>query len=79
VALNVTVTAATSGGHVVLYPGGAAVPATSTLNFQSGGTRANNAIVPLSADGLGTLDARASLAGGSGTVHLILDVTGYFE
>jgi hypothetical protein len=78
VALNVTITGPTGSGHVTLYPGDTAVPATSTLNFRPGQTRANNAIVPLSVDDQGVLAARASVPPG-GSVHLIVDVTGYFE
>lgn len=78
VAVNVTVTEPTAGGHVVLYAGGGALPATSTINFAAGQTRANNAVLPLASNGSGTLDARATMAAGA-TVHLVLDVSGYFE
>jgi plastocyanin len=75
VAYNVTVTQPTALGHVTLHPAGAAVPATSTLNYRAGQTRANNAIVQLGSGGaLGVACGQ-----GSGTVHLIIDVTGYFE
>jgi len=74
--LNLTVTGATGGGHVILFPGGTAVPGTSTINFTAGATRANNATLALGNDG--SLAVRPSVSG-SGTVHVILDVTGYFE
>lgn len=74
VAYNVTLTGSLSGGHVTLFPGGSALPASSTLNF-SGQTRANNAVIPLGSGG--TLAGRAAVS--AGTVHLILDVNGYFE
>jgi hypothetical protein len=73
--LNVTVTGSLSGGTVVLYPGDAAIPPTSTINFAAGMTRANNSIMGLSRDGLGTMSALSV----SSQVHLILDVNGYFE
>jgi hypothetical protein len=76
--LNVTVTGALAGGSVVLYPGDAAVPPTSTISFAAGQTRANNSILGLSRDGLGTITALAALSASS-QVHLILDVNGYFE
>lgn len=76
--LNVTVVGALSGGTVVLYPGDAALPPTSTINFAAGQTRANNSIMGLSRDGLGTMTALAYLPAGN-QVHLILDVNGYFE
>jgi len=63
---------------VVLHPGDLASPLTSTINFAAGATRANNAILALAFDGTGTLAATPSVAGG-GTVHLILDVSGWFE
>jgi hypothetical protein len=45
------------------------------VNFLSGQTRANNAVVGLSPEGdLSILATQAS-----GTVHAILDVVGYFE
>jgi hypothetical protein len=63
---------------VTLGAGGCPVPATSSINFSAGGTRANNAITTLAADGSGNLVAFA-FATGNGSVHLILDVNGYFE
>jgi hypothetical protein len=44
--------------------------------LQAGRTRAGNLILPLAADG--TLAVRATVTGG-GTVHLLLDVSGYFD
>ena len=73
--LNLTVTGPTAAGNLRLYPANQAVPSTSTLNYSSGQTRANNAIVGLSA--AGALAVRCAQA--AGTAHVILDVTGYFE
>jgi Zn-dependent metalloprotease len=78
VALNVTVINQTANGHVRIYPGDLPLPTISTINFQATGTRANNAIMPLASDGSGTLKSYAFLTDG-GTVHLIVDVTGYYE
>ncbi len=78
VALNVTVTGSTGQGFVTLAPGNFAIPATSTLNFSAGQTRANNAVSALSTDGQGRVKAFASVTG-PGSVHLILDVAGYFQ
>jgi hypothetical protein len=75
VSLNVTVTASTAGGHLSLYPGGTALPLVSAMNYSTGQTRANNAIVPLGASGTLTVFCGQS----SGTAHVILDVNGYFE
>jgi hypothetical protein len=75
VAFNVTVTSASAPGNLRLFPAGTALPVISTLNYAIAQTRANNAIVSLGPDG--DLDVFCSQA--SGTVHLILDVNGYFE
>jgi hypothetical protein len=75
VTLNLTVTGPTAAGNLRLYPADQAVPSTSTLNYSSGQTRANNAIVGLSPSG--ALAVRCTQA--AGTAHVILDVTGYFE
>jgi hypothetical protein len=77
ISVNVTAVSPSAAGYVVAYAGGGAAPVASLLNFASGQTRANNAIVPVSQDGNGTLAARASLA--SGTVQLVVDVNGYFQ
>jgi len=74
-ALNLTVTAPTTQGNLRLYPADQATPGASTLNYVAGQTRANNAIVGLSASG--ALAVRCTQA--SGTAHVVLDVTGYFE
>ncbi|MEA2559077.1 MAG: hypothetical protein QOH06_581 [Acidobacteriota bacterium] len=76
VAVNVTAVSATALGYVVLWPADLTQPPTSVLSFPAGGTRASNAILGLATDG--NLAAQSSLAGG-GTVHLVVDVTGYFE
>lgn len=78
VAFNITVTQATAGGDLALAAGDVAVPSASEvrLSFQPNKTRANNGIVQLSADG--KIKALA-LTGVGQTVHLILDVNGYFE
>jgi PKD repeat protein len=76
VAINLTEVQPTGYGFINVYPGNLAQPpGTSTLNFSAGATRANNALVGLAPDG--TLKLRPSMAG-SGTVHLIVDVVGYF-
>jgi hypothetical protein len=73
VSLNVTVTGATANGNIRLYPGGTTPPNISTINFGAGLTRANNAIAGLGAGG----DIEAVLSP-SGTVHLVIDVNGYY-
>jgi hypothetical protein len=75
VSLNVTVVDPTAAGHLRLYPAGDPLPSASTINYSPGQTRANNAIV-----GVGDHGEIAAYGGrGAGTVHLVLDVNGYFE
>lgn len=76
VAVNITLTEPTASGHLTLYPGGSSAPLTSTINFGPGQTRANNAILPLAPDGSLVV---TPVVLGNGTVHVIVDVTGYFE
>ena len=75
VAVNVTVTGAIAAGHVRLAPGNG-LTESSAVNFSAGATRANNGVVRLATDGTGGL---AATNRSSGTVHLVLDVSGYFE
>ncbi len=77
--LNVTITQPTKDGHLTLWPSGTTRPNVSTLNFVAGEPAiANGAIVPLSANA-NDLSVQPGLAAGGGTVHVILDVTGYFQ
>jgi photosystem II stability/assembly factor-like uncharacterized protein len=76
VALNAVVVSPTTGpGYLTVYPGGAALSQTSTINYVQGDIRANNAIVPLGANG----DIAVYCAQGSGTADLVVDVFGYFQ
>jgi hypothetical protein len=76
VSVNVAVAGATAAGFLTLWPSDQATPPTSTINFAAGAVRANNAILELSGDGLGSFTA---VNGSAGSVHFILDVNGYFE
>jgi len=77
VAVNITVVDPSNTGFVSLYPGNYPVPGTSTLNFSPGQTRTNNAILPLSSDGSGTLAVQPFILS-KGSAQLIVDVSGYF-
>jgi len=71
VVLNITATQADAAGYVTAFPGGGALPDTSTLNLAGPGhTAANTTIVPLGAD------RTIKLFSDSGT-HLLADITGY--
>jgi len=78
VTLNLTVTSPTQAGFVSLWPVGGAFPVVSTINFSAfEPALANGAIVPL-ATTTPDLAAIYGTATGAGTIHLIVDVTGYF-
>jgi hypothetical protein len=70
VLLSATATHPTASGFLSVYPTGGAA-GTSTLNYATGQTVANAALVPLAADG------SVSLRVATGTSHVILDVAGY--
>jgi hypothetical protein len=76
--VNLTVTQPAALGFLSLLPGDDKLlaPGTSAINFAAGQTRANNAVPLLAYDGSGSLKV---INGGSGSVHFILDVNGYFE
>ena len=74
VSLNVTVTQPSASGHLTLYPQSGLLPLASTINFRAGQTRANSAAVALAGGGLTIYSGQPS-----GTVHVILDVNGYFD
>ncbi|MFL6290904.1 MAG: FG-GAP repeat domain-containing protein [Thermoanaerobaculia bacterium] len=73
--LNITVVGSTGAGYVRFSPG-CQLPVSTIINFNTGQTRANNALLVLGADGV--LTAGATLTA-PGSVHLILDVNGYFQ
>ena len=76
VSLNVAVVNPTDGpGFLTLYPGGTTLPLFSTINYNLGKIRANNAIVPLGAAG----DVTVHCGQGAGTAHAVIDLNGYFQ
>jgi hypothetical protein len=76
VAVNVTATGSTGSGFLRAYAAfPESAPPTSVLNFNAGATRANNAIVALSAAGQVAMFNGMS----AGTTHVVVDVVGYFE
>jgi hypothetical protein len=79
--LNVTAVANTGQGRFTLYPSGILTPVVSTINFPPGSSAlANGAIVPLADQTVEPNDlAVMPFVVGSGQVHLVLDVTGYFQ
>ncbi|MFL6201850.1 MAG: ELWxxDGT repeat protein [Thermoanaerobaculia bacterium] len=71
VAANLTVFGSTGAGYLTAYPAGIPVPATVNLTFSAGQVRSNSLQLGLLG---GQADAQASVA-----VHLIVDVSGYYE
>jgi hypothetical protein len=77
ISANVTVTNSTADGRLVVYPGDlTAPPLVETVVFRAGRTRANNTMLGLARDGSGSFNAQNAT---SGTLDLIVDVTGYFQ
>jgi hypothetical protein len=74
-ALNVTVTQSTAAGSLTLYQGSTSLPAVQIIDYSAGQTRADNAIVSLDPGG----DLIVHCEQTSGTVHVIMDVVGYFQ
>ncbi len=72
---NLTVVGQTRAGYLSITETSIANPATSTLNFPLGDTRANGISVPLNGSGGLWIVYKAS----GGTTHVILDVTGYYR
>jgi len=75
VSLNLAVTGPTTAGHLRLFPTGGAEPLVSAINYAAGLTRGNNAIVALGAGG----EIAIRVGQTAGSVHVILDVNGFFE
>jgi len=72
---TLTVTGPTAAGDLRVFPGGTPLPLTSSINYAAGQTRANNAVLRLGPNE--DLTVRCDQA--SGTVHLIIDVNGFYQ
>lgn len=72
VVLNVTEVAPTAPGTITVYPGDEAMPIASNLNFLAGDVRANLVTVKVTNGQIAFKNASA------GSVHLIVDVAGYY-
>ncbi|HEX8409702.1 MAG TPA: hypothetical protein VF883_12625 [Thermoanaerobaculia bacterium] len=73
VVMNVTAVSPSTNGWLALWPAGTVWGGTSTMNYRTGRTRANNGTVPLPNNGY------VSVMNAGGTQHVIVDVTGYFR
>jgi Tol biopolymer transport system component len=72
VALNVAVTAPTSGGYLTVFPNGVAVPNAANLNFEPGQTVSNLVIVDVGDAG------QISWFNSAGSTQVVVDVLGWF-
>jgi hypothetical protein len=75
VSVNVTVTEPSVAGYLRLFPAGSPLQMTSTLNYRAAQTRANNNLAGLGTGGQVTVRCDQP----TGSVHVIIDVNGYFE
>jgi hypothetical protein len=83
VTINITVVSPSTGGDLRLFPSNVGAPLVSVLNYNAlEPALANGAILPLAqvgGDDISMLIGMACGGGGCGTVHMLMDVTGYFE
>ncbi|HEY6320440.1 MAG TPA: hypothetical protein VJA16_02650 [Thermoanaerobaculia bacterium] len=77
--VNVTVVPVSGAGFARFFPGDAAPPPTSTVNFPASVVRANNGVFGLSRAGDGSLAVLVNAGGGTGQAHVLIDVNGYFQ
>jgi hypothetical protein len=77
--LNLTVTQPNLPGFLTLHPTGTPLPTASSINFSAGQTRSGNGALQLSGDGHLSVFFGGPTQQSTGTVHLILDVSGYFQ
>ncbi len=76
VAANVTITGSTAAGSLRVGPAGT-TPSLDTVQFRAGQTRANNAVLGLFGTPTGSVTVVSNIP--AGTVHLIVDVSGYWQ
>jgi uncharacterized protein (DUF1501 family) len=72
VVLNVTVTQPSDAGYLTVWPTGAAMPPTSSVNWRPGETVPNLVVVSVGSGG------SVSMFNSAGSSHLVADVFGYF-
>ena len=76
VSVNLTVTQPSAPGFLTFYPADRTRPQVSNINFSPTQTRGNNGVLLLANDGSATIKI---FNGSAGTVHVVLDVNGYFQ
>lgn len=76
IAVNVTVIIPPAIGDLRFFQTGIPAPGSSVINFGSGVTRANNAIIPLTGIPAGSFTVQCDM---SGSTNAAIDVVGYFD
>lgn len=81
VSFNITTVQATDAGDLRIFPYLSPVPLASVINFSPADfALANGAIIPIANIGGLDISVQTDMASGStGAVHLVVDVTGYFQ
>ena len=79
--VNVTAVAPGDNGNFIIYPAGTARPNTSVVNWSVADfATGNGAFLPLANQGGVDITVYPNMPPGTaGTVHLVIDVTGYFQ
>jgi hypothetical protein len=77
VAANITVIRPTSGGDLRVFPAGVSA-LVSTINFQPRQVLANNAVISLTGDPLGSIVVVPDISD-LDSANLLIDVSGYFK
>jgi hypothetical protein len=75
VSLNVTITQATAPSFLTVWPSGTTRPVVSMINFEPSDPALGNGIIV----GVSTNPQDLSVYNNFGNVHVIIDVTGYFQ
>ena len=73
VMLNVAVTQPTAPSHLTIFPSGTVRPNAANLNFTTGQTTSNLVVAKVGSAG------QISIFNNSGSVHIIVDVQGYYS
>jgi hypothetical protein len=76
IAANLTVAGPSGPGYLRVVPSGIE-SAVSSINFSAGQVRANNAVLSLTGNPVGSIMVETGIF--PGTTHFILDVSGYFK
>jgi hypothetical protein len=75
VSLNVTITQATASSFLTVWPSGTTRPVVSMINFEASDPALGNGVIV----GVSTNTQDLSVYNNFGAVHVIIDVTGYFQ